>query len=92
MGIFPSDHSRLRGDKSFNRRVAGFERRAGGAQQGLRMLVQLPVLMVCGVSILLVGFILGYGVRAVVSRRRRAQARRRYEVTGSAPRPIGRRF
>jgi hypothetical protein len=54
------------------------------------MLIQLPVPIVWGVSILLVGFILGYGVRAGISRRRRAQERRRYEMTGSAARPIGR--
>jgi len=54
------------------------------------MLIELPVLIACSVSILLVGFILGYGIRAGISRRRRAQERRRYEITGSAPRPIGR--
>ena len=45
------------------------------------------------VLILLVGFgfILGYGVRADMSRRRRAQERRRYEMTGSS-RLIGRRL
>ena len=45
------------------------------------------------VLILLVGFgfILGYGVRAGISRRHRAQARRRYEMTGSS-RLIGRRL
>ena len=48
------------------------------------MLIPLPVLVVCGVSILLVGFILGYGIRAGISRRHRAQARRRYEMTGSS--------
>jgi hypothetical protein len=48
------------------------------------MLIQLPVLIVWSVSILLVGFILGYGLRAGISRRHRAQARRRYEMTGSA--------
>jgi hypothetical protein len=48
------------------------------------MLIQLPVLVVWGVSILLVGLILGYGVRAAISRKHRAQALRRYEVTGSA--------
>ena len=53
------------------------------------MLIQLPELIVWGVSILLVGFILGYGVRAGISRRRRAQERRRYEMTGSS-RLIGR--
>jgi hypothetical protein len=47
------------------------------------VLIQLPMLIVWGVSILLVGFILGYGVRAGISRKHRAQARRRYEMTGS---------
>ena len=47
------------------------------------MLIQLPMLIVWGVSILLVGFILGYGVRAGISRKHRARARRRYEMTGS---------
>ena len=48
------------------------------------MLIPLPLLIVWGVPILLVGFILGYGVRAGISRRRRAHERRRYEMTGSA--------
>ena len=47
------------------------------------MLIPLPLLIIWGVSILLVGFILGYGIRASISRRHRAQARRRYEMTGS---------
>jgi hypothetical protein len=38
-----------------------------------------------------IGFILGYGERAGISRRHRAQARRRYEMTGSS-RLIGRRL
>jgi len=50
----------------------------------LAMLIPLPALIVWGVSILLVGFIFGYGIRAGISRRHRAQARRRYEITGSA--------
>jgi hypothetical protein len=49
----------------------------------LPMLIPLPLLIIWGVSILLVGFILGYGIRASISRRHRAQARRRYEMTGS---------
>jgi hypothetical protein len=48
------------------------------------MLIQLPVLIVWGISILLVGFILGYGVGTGISPRRRAHERRRYEMTGSA--------
>ena len=55
-----------------------------GGRTELPMLILLPVLVVCSVSILLVGFILGYGVRAGISRRRRAQEHRRYEMTGSS--------
>jgi hypothetical protein len=40
-------------------------------------------LLALGFSILLVGFVLGYGVRAGISRRRHRKARRRYEATGS---------
>jgi hypothetical protein len=32
---------------------------------------------------MVVGFAVGYGLRAVISSRRRAQARRRYDTTGS---------
>ena len=56
------------------------------------MLIALPTLIIWGVSILLVGFILGYGIRAGISRRHRAQARRRYEMTGSVNHPIGGRL
>ena len=42
------------------------------------MLIPLSVLTVCGVSILLVGFILGYGVRAGT---RAADARRNAAAT-----------
>ena len=30
-----------------------------------------------------IGFVLGYGFREIISRRRRAEARRRYDITGS---------
>jgi hypothetical protein len=40
-------------------------------------------LLALGFSILLVGFVLGYGVRAGFSRRHHGKARRRYEATGS---------
>jgi hypothetical protein len=42
-----------------------------------------PMLAILGLSILLAGFILGYGVRSGISHRRRAEARRRYETSGS---------
>jgi hypothetical protein len=34
-------------------------------------------------AIFIAGIVIGYGVRAVISSRRRAEIRRRYEVTGS---------
>jgi hypothetical protein len=35
------------------------------------------------IAIFIAGFALGYGARVVISRRHRAEARRRYETTGS---------
>jgi hypothetical protein len=41
------------------------------------------MLLVSGIVCLIVGFILGYGVRASISRHRRRAARRRYDLSGS---------
>ena len=41
------------------------------------------MLIVSGIACLIVGFILGYGVRASISRHRHKAARRRYDVSGS---------
>ena len=39
-------------------------------------------------TIFMAGIAIGYGVRAVISSRRRAEVRRHYEVTGSYRRPV----
>jgi hypothetical protein len=39
-------------------------------------------------AIFIAGIAIGYGVRAVISSRRRAEVRRRFEVTGSHRRPV----
>jgi hypothetical protein len=41
------------------------------------------MLIVSGIACLIVGFILGYGARASISRHRHKAARRRYDVSGS---------
>jgi hypothetical protein len=51
---------------------------AGGCGVGVMALLWGSFL-----AIFIAGIVIGYGVRAVISSRRRAEIRRRYEVTGS---------
>ena len=64
MGIFPSDHSRLRGDITLDDLQGSGGRQT--AEQSHQMLISLQVIII----LLVVAFIFGYGVRACISRRR----------------------
>jgi hypothetical protein len=43
----------------------------------------MPLLLGSLLTTFIAGIAIGYGVRAVISSRRRAEARRRYDATGS---------
>ena len=65
----------------------GTDRRIRGAHSGISATGTrsevFPILISGAIFILIVGFLVGYAVRAGVSRRRHAEARLRYHATGS---------